>query len=409
MRYDQATLPNGLELVGEYRPDALSCAVGFFCRTGSRDEVAAESGVSHFLEHMMFKGTETLSYDDINRIFDEMGARSNAFTNEENTVYFGQVLPEHQPRLTELLARMMRPALRAADFDMEKKVILEEIAMYDDMPHWVAYDRCRELHYGDHALRNSVLGTSASITELSREQMADYFARRYASDNLTVAAAGHYDWDALVAQIETLCGGWQPAGAGRELPPAEPGARLAVYPSERHAQAHIVVMAPGIAAQDERRWAAAVLASVIGLGTASRLHWALVDPGIAEQASLSHDAEDQAGAYGGNLVCEPERAQQALDLYRGVLAEVQDAGVTADEVARAVRRFASGFTLGAESPLGRLINVGSDWVYRRRVTPLDEAIAALRAVTVDDCRALLAERPFDHLSVACVGPLTELH
>ena len=408
MRYDQLTLDNGLQLIGEYNDEALSMAAGFFCRTGSRDEVGAESGVSHFLEHMMFKGTETLDYDDINKTFDRLGAQYNAFTSEENTVYYGQVLPEFQSELVGLLGQMMRPALRQTDFDMEKNVILEEIAMYDDRPLWVAHDHCRQRRYAPHPLANSVLGTSASITALQREQMADYFRRRYAADNLTFALAGRYDWDAVVAQIQTLCGDWTAQGATRTLSAPPAGGGVEVVTLDRFKQCNLYLLCPGYAGQDARRWAAMVTATALGVGQASRLHWALVHPGLAEEASLSHDDEDQAGSFAGVIVCEPEKTQEVLDIYRTTLAKAQDEGLTADEVQRSVTRFASGLVLQSETSLNRLVGVGFDWVYRRRVMPLQELLDTIQAVTVDDCNAVLAERPFDQLSAVCVGPVETL-
>lgn len=409
MRQDQTQLANGLRLIGEYNPESLSLAAGFFCRTGSRDETLAESGVSHFLEHMMFKGTERLSYDEINKTFDEIGARYNAFTSEENTVYYGQVLPEYQGRLVGLLAEMMRPALREADFDMEKKVIIEEIAMYADRPMWIAHDLCRSLHYGTHPLSQLVLGTTQSITDLRQAQMLDYFERRYAADNLTFVLSGKYDWDAAVAQIEAACGDWTPSQAGRDVAGPAAGGGVKTTRIDRFQQTNMILMAPGLAARDERRFAASVLAAVIGSGQASRLHWALVAPGLADRAQLGHDEEDGSGTFAGVLVCQPEASQQALDVYRGVLDEVQGEGIRADELQRATRRFASGVVLQAESPLGRLVNVGFNWVYRQEQLAMDDWLARLRAVTVDDCNALLAERPFDQLAVAAVGPIDELN
>jgi len=408
MRYDQTTLPNGLEIVGEYNPEALTMATGFFCRTRARDETAAENGVSHFLEHMMFKGTETLDYDAINKTFDRLGARYNAFTSEENTVYFGQVLPEFQGDLLALLAQMMRPALRDADFEMERNVILEEIAMYADQPLWVAHDHCRRLHFGSHPLGALVLGTTDSIKALARDQMADYCARRYAADNLTLAFSGRYDWEAGVAAAQALCGAWQPSGADRALAGVNSGRGVDARRDERFNQVHCYLMAPGVPAQSDDRLAAAVAAAAIGSGEASRLHWALVDPGIAEAASLGHDEEDHCGTYSGVLICSPGNAQRALDLYRGELERAQTEGLREDEVTRAVRRFGSGAVFQAESPLHRLVNVGFDWVYRRRVTPLSEFVSRLRAIRAEDCNRVLAQRPFDRLAVACIGPLDAL-
>ena len=184
---------------GRVQPGAYSTALGFFVRTGSRDETDALAGVSHFLEHMVFKGTPSRSADDVNREFDEMGAHYNAFTNEENTVFYASVLPEHQDRAEELLADILRPSLREDDFETERQVILEEIQMYEDQPPFGADDKCRALHYGSHPLGRSVLGTVASVGGLAVEEMREYFRRRYSPGNIVLAAAGRIDFDRLVA------------------------------------------------------------------------------------------------------------------------------------------------------------------------------------------------------------------
>src|SRR5215831_15925854 len=167
-------LPNGLQIIGETSPSARSMALGFFVRTGARDESPEVSGVSHFLEHMVFKGTPRRSALDVNRDFDRIGADYNAFTSEENTVFYGSVLPEYLPQAVDILADILRPSLRTDDFDMEKKVIIEEIGMYEDQPMWSAYDHAKRIYFGDHKLGNSILGTPQSITALTRDQMYEY-------------------------------------------------------------------------------------------------------------------------------------------------------------------------------------------------------------------------------------------
>ena len=215
MPFHSHTLPNGLTLIGEPSPAARSAAVGFFVRTGSRDERADESGVSHFLEHMMFKGTPRRTALDVNLDFDRIGASYNAFTSEENTVYYAAVLPEYLPKAVDILADILRPSLRTDDFDTEKQVILEEIGMYDDQPGFAASDHARRLFYGPHPLGNSVLGTKESVGALTRDGMHDYFARRYAPTNIVVSAAGHYDWAELVRLVTAACGHWEKGESGR--------------------------------------------------------------------------------------------------------------------------------------------------------------------------------------------------
>ena len=169
--HHERRLDNGLTILAETDPDAHSAAVGFFVRTGARDEEPALMGVSHFLEHMMFKGTDDLPAEAINRGFDAMGARNNAYTTGEMTAFYAHVLPERTPDALALLGAMMRPALRQSDFDTEKGVILEEIAMYRDNPFWVLYEQCVEKRYGPHGRGHRVLGTETTVGEMDRDAM----------------------------------------------------------------------------------------------------------------------------------------------------------------------------------------------------------------------------------------------
>src|SRR5690349_12027166 len=158
MSFQKHQLPNGLQIIGESSPSARSAALGFFVRTGARDETADECGVTHFLEHMVFKGTPRRSALDVNADFDRIGADYNAFTSEENTVFHAAVLPEYVPQAVDILADILRPSLREEDFDLEKKVIIEEIHMYEDRPGWSAYDRAKKAFFANHPLGNSILG-----------------------------------------------------------------------------------------------------------------------------------------------------------------------------------------------------------------------------------------------------------
>src|SRR5438132_9823113 len=188
------TLPNGLQLLGETSPSARSVALGFFVRTGSRDEGPGVSGVTHFLEHMVFKGTPHRTALDVNRDFDRIGADYNAFTSEENTVFYAAILPEYLPQAVDILADILRPSLRDDDFEMEKNVIIEEIGMYEDQPTWSAYDHAKQVYFAEHPLGNTILGTPDSIRALTREQMNGYFERRYVAPNITVVVAGNFGW-----------------------------------------------------------------------------------------------------------------------------------------------------------------------------------------------------------------------
>ena len=401
-------LDNGLTIVGEYSDAARTLAAGYFVRTGSRDETSAVSGVSHFLEHMMFKGTSRRSPEDVNREFDEIGARYNAFTSEEATVYYGNVIPQFQDRLLDLLSDMMRPALRDADFDMEKNVILEEIAMYQDKPHFVVFDLARETYYRNHPLGASILGSTESIKQLSREQMHEYFNRRYAANNLTLVLTGKYDWDAVVAQIEELCGGWNTADTPRELPVLQALPQTKIEKTDKFNRAHIMLMAPGFAAQDERRCAAVVACEAIGAEDGSRLYWELIHPGLAEAAQAGHDANDGDGVYYGYVLCDPHKAGEVLQAFRHVVRKACDEGLSIEEVERAKRRIASHLVLGAETPMGRLRAVGMDWLYRREQKTPAQSLQKVLAVTPDEVNAVLALHPFERATTVALGPVEKL-
>jgi predicted Zn-dependent peptidase len=409
MNFDRTQLENGLTLLGERNPGAKSMAAGYFVRTGSRDETAEISGVSHFLEHMMFKGSDRRTGEDVNREFDEMGARYNAFTSEENTVYYGAVLPEFQPRVLDLLSDLMRPTLRSEDFDMEKNVILEEIARYQDRPSFTVMDVAREVFFAGHPLGNSVLGTTGSIQALARDQMAAYFDRRYAANNLSLVLSGNYDWDAAVAQVCELTASWNAADAGRELAEPRPQFPVRVITNDKFNRAHLEFVAPGVAAQSPDRFPAEVVAEVLGAGEGSRLFWALVDPGLAEAARLGHSEEDGAGAFMAYVSCDPDRAQEVVDKVREVLATATREGLRPEEVERARRKLASAIVLQGETPFGRLLQVGFDWQYRREMVPIGQTIDGYLAVTTEAANALLSRGLFDRLALVALGPIRELH
>lgn len=401
--FHHTVLPNGLTVIGELNPRAQSFAAGFFVRTGARDERPAEAGVSHFLEHMMFKGTERRSAADINREFDELGATYNAYTSEEATVYYGAVLSEAAPALLDLLTDMMRPALRQADFDIEKNVILEEIAMYEDSPLHRLFDRSGPLFHAGHPLGNSVLGTSESISALTRGQMDDYFRQRYAPDNLVLAVAGNFDWEEITGQAERLTAAWEPSATEREYGVFAPASGFVTESDPRLFRTHISLHAPGVSAQDPLRFAATLLASVLG-DDGGRLHWALIDPGLADSAFFQFDGSDRAGSFVSYVSTAPERAEQVRGILQEVIERVQDERPTADEWQAARNRVATALTLGAETPFRRLMSLGNGWLYRAEYVPVADAVARYLSCSVTDLDQLFEDRPFDTPFVMQLGP-----
>lgn len=405
MEFVETALENGLEIVAECDSRAHSSAYGFFVRTGSRDESDDVAGVSHFLEHMVFKGTPTRSPDDVNREFDEMGAHYNAFTSEESTVYYAAVLPEFQDQVVGLLGDILRPSLRSEDFDTEKQVIIEEIRMYEDQPPYCADERAKALHFGRHPLGRSVLGTVESITALPVERMRDYFQRRYSPRNITLVAAGRVDFDALVASARRWCGEWPAQPASRDIAPAEACTAFECIRRPTSTQEYVVQLADAPAADDPLRFAAKLLTSVVGDDTGSRLYWELADPGLAEHVSLSHYEYQGAGLFMTYMSCEPTRAEDNLQRIARVYHAVEADGVAERELETAKRKVCARVVLGSERPRGRLFSVGSNWIQRRTYRSVRDDVQSVQAVSVDEIRTVLARYPLTRSASVVVGPL----
>jgi predicted Zn-dependent peptidase len=408
MPFHTHTLPNGLQIIGETSPAMRSVSIGFFTRTGARDETPEVSGVSHFLEHMMFKGTPRRTALDVNLDFDRIGSEPNAYTSEENTGYHVSFLPEHLPMAVDILADILRPSLRDDDFDTEKNVILEEIGMYDDMPAYAAMDHSRRIYYGPHPLGNSVLGSTQSVSALTRDQMREYFARRYSSSNMVFAAAGNFDFDELVALVGKACGHWEPTAVGREnrTPWAGVGG-LHVLTRAKVQQEHLLMYAAGPPADSPMRYAADTLALALG-DDGSRLYWALEDPGLAESADCSFYENDGCGTVCVSVSGEPENAAGNLEIARRILAEVQAGGITADELQTAKNKIASRIVRSGERPMGRMRAIVGAWMYTNEYRDVDTELAAYDAVTLADIRAYLDAYPVTAMTVIAFGPAAEV-
>lgn len=389
VEFKQATLDNGLTIIGECNDQAHTAAIGFFVRTGSRDEPKPLMGVSHFLEHMMFKGTDRRTADDVNREFDEIGANYNAMTGQESTIFYAHVLPEKLPRAVDLLSDILRPSLRDEDFEVERNVILEEIGMYADRPFWVVMEQAIEDYFGEHPLAYRILGTEETIRSMSAEQMREYFAAHYSPDNIVVSLAGRVDFDAAVKQLAEGCGRWERREVRRDLtvPTPHPGQQtLRKGAAKMH---YYFGLTPAPSAQDEQRYAAAVLAHVLGDAEGSRLYWRLIDPGLADEAELSHHGFDHAGTFVFFASCDPARADEVETIVHEVLDGAADE-LTEEEVERAASKMAMEMTLGSERPPGRMMALGGQWLYLGRRVSLEEELERVRSVTPDDLRRLLA-------------------
>jgi predicted Zn-dependent peptidase len=385
--YKQTQLKNGLTVIGESNPANVSSAIGFFVRTGARDETPAESGLSHFLEHMMFKGTPTRSAIDINMALGNLGAQANAFTSEENTVYYAAVIPERFTAMQELLSDMLRPTLDPNEFDMEKKVILEEIALYQDRPHFFLFENAFKDYFGSHPAGNSVLGSHDSVSALTHGQMRDYFDRRYSPSNIVLAASGNFSWDRFVADAEQYTSHWQDQAVGRELSRFAGSAKQHVFKKANLSQAHAVLISEGVSAQDSERYPMALLSTMLGDSSGSRMYWDLINTGLAESAGVDSDERDGAGCFSAYLSTSPDRLEQVISIAKKILSTPRD--FSDQDLDRAKAKVCSRIVLDGEMPMGRLMALGLEWTYRKESTPLSAIIERVRGVTRNDINSAL--------------------
>jgi predicted Zn-dependent peptidase len=407
--FHSKTLANGLQIIGETSISVRSVALGFFVRTGARDETPEVSGVTHFLEHMVFKGTPRRSALDVNRDFDRIGAHYNAFTSEENTVFYAAILPEYLSEAVDILADILRPSLRVDDFDMEKNVIIEEIGMYDDQPMWSAYDHAKRAFFAQHPLGNSILGTPESIRALTRDQMHAYFSRRYVAPNISAVAAGHFDWEEFAALIEQHCGSWNSGAIGRQgVAETRGSGSFEVIARPKVAQEHLFLISPGPPVESPLRYAADTLALAVGDDSGSRLYWSLVDRGLADSADCSFHDYQGTGSFYTSFSCEPGLAQDNLAVVRDVLQEVQKKGITEEELCQAKSKIGSRVVRGSERPMGRMQAMGMSWTYLHEYRTVDDDLRAFDAVDLKAIREVLDRYPIDQVTTLALGPLDKL-
>lgn len=402
-------LSNGLQIIGETLPTSRSVAVGFFVKTGSRDETADVAGVSHFLEHMMFKGTPRRTALDVNLDFDRIGANYNAYTSEENTVYYAAVLPEYLPNAIDILADILRPSLRGEDFDTEKQVILEEIKMYEDNPGSTAWDHARRIYFDKHPLGNTILGSMESVAALTRDQMQAYFDRRYAAPNILVAVAGNFQWEELIQLVSTQCASWPSVCTERDRAGETCGVGgIHTIAKDGIAQENVLVLCPGPPAESQLRYTAATLAIAVGDDSGSRLYWELVDPGRVESASCGTDTGEGCGLTVTSYTCDPELAAENLARVQKILTEVQQHGITAQELEQAKNKIASRVVRSSERPMGRMRAIAGSWLYLNEYADVDTELARFDAVDAAAIRAYLDRYPINQTTVIGYGPLSQL-
>jgi predicted Zn-dependent peptidase len=407
-------LEGGLRVVTEEVPGVRSAAFGIWVGVGSRDEGPAEHGASHFLEHLLFKGTRTRSALDIAVAVDAVGGDLNAFTSREHTCYYAHVLGEDLPMAVELVCDVVTDAVIAEpDVEAERGVILEEIAMRDDDPSDLVGDLFGEALFGSTPLGRPVIGDVARIETLTRDRIAGYYQRRYKPQTMVVAVAGAVEHADVVRRVRAAFGSrLDPAAA--PLPPragSRPGRtpvhRITVTdrPTE---QANLILGGTGLARGDDRRFALGVLNNALGGGMSSRLFQEIREKRGLAYSVYSFTAQHAgAGQFGVSVGCHPAKVPEVLSLVREQLADVAEHGVTDAEVVRGKGQSRGGLVLGLEDMGSRMSRIGKGELAYGEVLTVDDVLARIDAVTPEDCRAVAAEVLRRPQCLAVVGPFTE--
>jgi predicted Zn-dependent peptidase len=396
-------LDSGVRVVTEEVPSVRSVALGLWVRAGSRDETPAQAGVSHFLEHLLFKGTERYSAIEISERFDGLGASVNAATGKETTHLHARFLDEHTEEVFDLLAEMLL-APTYPEVDSEREVVLEEIAMYEDEPQDRVHDVLADAVFGEHPLGRRVLGEAEVIASIPVPEIDAYHRARYTGANVVVGAAGHLEHERIVALAERLV---SPASGGEGAGPAEGPdgtARLRFYPKDTE-QYHICFGAPGIVRDDDRRFALAVLDSIFGGSTSSRLFREVREKrGLAYAVGSYNEQYTDSGLVATYVGTREDNVEEACSVIGAELARLRSEPVSAEELDRAKENVKGRLVLSSESTAARMSRISRATLFGLPIESLDSMLARVDAVTVGDLTDLARELYGEGgLSAACVG------
>lgn len=413
----RSVLPGGIRVLTEHMPGVRSATVGAWVGVGSRDERDGHHGSTHFLEHLLFKGTPRRTAMDIAEAFDAVGGEANAATGKEHTCYYARVRDADVPMAVDVIIDMVTSALLDADeLEIERGVILEELAMNDDDPSDVAHEQFAAAVLGTHALGRPIGGTPATIRAVPRAAVHDHYTEHYAPSTLVVTAAGGVDHDALCAQVlaAVRSGGWDLAADAR--PVARRDSTLATIDAgsteltvhRATEQANVIVGGLSLAASDERRYALSVLTTVLGGGMSSRLFQEIREKrGLAYSVYAFSSGHADAGLLGLYAGCAPSKVDEVVALLGSEWARFVADGITPAERERAIGQLSGGLVLGLEDTGSRMTRLGKAELVHGELISQAESLARIQAVTADDVRALAADLDAMPTSVVRVGPFAD--
>ena len=412
----RALLPGGLRVLTETVPAVRSVSLGIWVSTGSRDESPAEAGAAHYLEHLLFKGTRRRSAAEIAEAFDAVGGELNAFTAKEHTCFYAHVLDADLPMAVDVLADVVTDAvLEPAHVELERGVVLEEIAIRDDDPEDLLGELFDEALFGDHPLGRPIVGSEDSVRGMDRGVLHAFWRGHYTTPRMVVAAAGNLDHARVVDLVGAALGD-AAAAAGRNVrpaplrrpdPPGRVGGGLALLPDDCE-QAHLMIGVPAPARHDPRRPALSVLSTALGGGPSSRLFQQVREErGLAYSVYASAASYADAGSLAVYAGCAPERLGEVAAVVRGVLADVAANGLTEAELARARGALRGGLVLGSEDTPSRMHRIGRSEVDHGRQRTLGESLDRIAGVTGEEVAALARDLLAPEPTVAVVGPFDD--
>lgn len=405
MTFDQITLPNGLRIIGEKIDHFRSVSVGLWLGTGSQYEKPGEEGLSHFLEHMVFKGTEKRTARQIAEEMDAVGGQLNAFTAKECTCFYAKVVDEHLPLAMDVIADLVTaPAFDPAELEKEKGVVIEEINMAEDTPEDVVFELLMLAHYGDQALSKPILGTAEQIQGYTSDDLRRYWSKLYRPQNAVLALAGNYEWKAVVALAEKLLGGWRAEGLDVRDYITRPAAPALLKREKDIEQVHISLGFPGLATGDDRAYELSTFNTVYGGAMSSRLFQKIrEDSGMAYSVYSYPNAYSDTGMLAVYAATNPENAGAVIDMILEETRAIAKSGLTPEEFAMAREQMKAGYIMALESTSARMQSIGRRLLLLNETRTETETIDRINAIDFDTTNALMRELLTAPHSTALVG------
>ncbi|NLN15725.1 MAG: insulinase family protein [Firmicutes bacterium] len=403
--YQKTILPNGIRVVTETIPYVRTVSLGFWFRTGSRNETVENNGISHLIEHLMFKGTSTRSAREIAELIDAAGGQLNAFTGKERTCYYARILDEQLPMAAELLADMfLNSVFDPEEMEKEKNVVIEEIRMCEDSPDELVHDLFASAVLGDHPLGLSVLGTEANIRGMKREEVLEFITDYYVPGNLVVAAAGNVAHDQVVDQVTRYFSALPSRPLPNSLAPVdEPG--KAAFRYKDIEQVHLCIGGLGVPRHDEDKFAVYVLDVILGGGMSSRLFQQLREErGLAYSTYSYHTCFQDAGVFGVYVGTGPENVPQVVRIIQDEFDRLMQEGVTPEELHRGKEQLKGSLMLGLESTAARMSRIAKSELFYEAILTPDEVAARIDAVTVESVQRVAQRLLSSPLTAAAIGP-----